>query len=148
MSLYKQNMVQRGHVYAIVDEVDSILIDEARTPLIISGQGDESTELYTKVNNFVARLKRVIYATIDEKSQEDETLDADYVVDEKGRSATLTARGIAAAEEHFGLENISDLENSTLSHHINQAIRAHGVMHLDVDSENCGQRFIGQLGNC
>ena len=133
MALYKNNMVQRGHVYAIVDEVDSILIDEARTPLIISGQGDESTDLYTRVNDFVARLKKAVYATIDEKSQEDETLDADYVVDEKGRSATLTARGTAKAEEHFGLENLSDLENSTLSHHINQAIRAHGVMQLDVD---------------
>ena len=133
MALYKNNMVQRGHVYAIVDEVDSILIDEARTPLIISGQGDESTDLYTRVNDFVARLKKAVYATVDEKAQEDETLDADYIVDEKGRSATLTVRGTAKAEEHFGLENLSDLENSTLSHHINQAIRAHGLMHLDVD---------------
>jgi preprotein translocase subunit SecA len=133
MALYKQNMVQRGHYFAIVDEVDSILIDEARTPLIISGMGDESTDMYTKVNDFVARLKKVVYATIDEKAEEDESLDADYVVDEKARSATLTARGIAKAEQHFGLENLADLENNTLSHHINQALRAHGIMHLDVD---------------
>ena len=133
MALYKKDMVQRGHVYAIVDEVDSILIDEARTPLIISGQGDESTDMYTKVNEFTARLKKVVYATTDEKAQEDETLDADYVVDEKARSATLTARGTEKAEKHFGLENLADLENSTLSHHINQALRAHGIMQLDVD---------------
>jgi preprotein translocase subunit SecA len=133
MALYSANLVQRGHAFAIVDEVDSILIDEARTPLIISGQGDESTEMYTKVNEFVSRLKKVVYASIDEKEQEDETLDADYVVDEKARTATLTARGIRKAEEYFGLENLADLENNTLSHHINQAIKAHGVMKRDVD---------------
>jgi preprotein translocase subunit SecA len=133
MALYKRDMVQRGHVFAIVDEVDSILVDEARTPLIISGQGDESTDIYANVNAFVARLKKVVYATVDEKSQEDERLEADYVVDEKGRSATLTARGIEKAERHFGLENLADLENTTLSHHINQALRAHGIMHRDVD---------------
>ena len=133
MALYKGDMVQRGHIFAIVDEVDSILIDEARTPLIISGQGDESTDMYKKVNEFVARLKKVVYASIDEKSQEDETLDADYVVDEKARTSTLTARGTEKAEKHFTLENLADLENSTLSHHINQALRAHGVMHRDVD---------------
>ena len=133
MALYKQDMVQRGHIFAIVDEVDSILIDEARTPLIISGQGDESTDMYTKVNEFVSRLKKVVYATIDEKSQEDEMLDADYVVDEKARTATLTARGINKAETHFSLENLADLENTTLSHHINQALRAHGIMHCNVD---------------
>ena len=133
MALYKHDMVQRGHVFAIVDEVDSILIDEARTPLIISGQGDESTDMYTKVNDFVIRLKKVVYATIDEKAQEDEALDADYVVDEKAKTATLSARGIGKAEKHFGLENLADLENSTLSHHINQALRAHGTMQLDVD---------------
>ena len=133
MALYKDNMVQRGHSFAIVDEVDSILIDEARTPLIISGQGDESTDMYTKVNDFVARLKRVVYASIDEKQAEDEDLDADYVVDEKGRTATLTSRGTVKAEAHFGLENLADLENNTLSHHINMAVRAHGVMKRDID---------------
>jgi len=133
MSIYKQNMVQRGHRFAVVDEVDSILIDEARTPLIISGQGDESTELYKQVNDFVCRLKRMVVASVDEKAEEDENIDADYVVDEKAKSATLTARGIARAEQHFGLENLADLENSTLSHHINQALKAHGVMKRDID---------------
>jgi len=133
MALYKQDMVQRGHIFAIVDEVDSILIDEARTPLIISGQGDESTEMYTKVNEFVARLRKSVFATLDEKSQEDETLASDYVVDEKAKTATLTARGIKKAEVHFSLENLADLENSTLSHHINQALKAHGTMRRDVD---------------
>jgi len=133
MALYKQDMVQRGHVFAIVDEVDSILIDEARTPLIISGQGNESTDLYTKVNEFVARLKKTVFASVDEKSQEDETLSSDYIVDEKAKTATLTARGIKKAEQHFNLENLADLENSTLSHHINQALKAHGTMRRDVD---------------
>ena len=133
MALYAAQMVQRGHSFAIVDEVDNILIDEARTPLIISGQGDESTDLYERANDFVCRLRKKVYATIDEKSQEDEEIDEDYVVDEKARTATLTARGIAKAEQYFGLENLSDLENNTLSHHINQAIKAHGIMHLDID---------------
>lgn len=133
MALYSANMVQRGHSFAIVDEVDSILIDEARTPLIISGQGDESTDLYTKVDEFVAKLKKKVCASIDEKSQEDEDIEEDYVVDEKARTATLTARGIAKAEQYFGLENLSDLENNTLSHHINQAVKAHGIMQRDVD---------------
>jgi len=133
MALYAANMVQRGHFFAIVDEVDSILIDEARTPLIISGQSEESTDLYVKVDEFVRTLKKKVYASIDEKSQEDETVDADYVVDEKARTATLTARGIAKAEQYFGLENLADLENNTLSHHLNQAIKAHGVMRRDVD---------------
>ena len=133
MAIYKSNMVQRGHNFAVVDEVDSILIDEARTPLIISGQGDESTDLYKQVNDFVCRLKKLVVASVDEKAEEDENLDADYIVDEKARNATLTARGIAKAEQHFGLENLADLENSTLSHHINQAIRAHGVMKRDID---------------
>ena len=133
MTIYKADMVQRGHAFAIVDEVDSILIDEARTPLIISGQGDESTDLYRQVEAFVAGLKKKVYASVDEKAEEDENIDADYVVDEKARSVTLTARGIAKAEQYFGLENLSDLENSTLSHHINQAIRAHGVMKRDID---------------
>lgn len=133
MALYSANMVQRGHSFAIVDEVDSILIDEARTPLIISGQGDESTDLYTKVDEFVAKLKKKVCASVDEKSQEDEDIEEDYVVDEKARTATLTARGIAKAEQYFGLENLSDLENNTLSHHINQAVKAHGIMQRDVD---------------
>ena len=133
MAIYKQSMVQRGHRFAIVDEVDSILIDEARTPLIISGMGDKSTELYTEANKFVAGLKKVVYATVDEKEAEDENLDAHYIVDEKARTATLTAKGIAAAEKYFDLDNLADIENSTLSHHINQAIKAHGVMKRDVD---------------
>ena len=133
MALYSANMVQRGHSFAIVDEVDSILIDEARTPLIISGQGDESTDMYTKVDEFVSRLRKKVYATIDDKEQEEDDIDADYVVDEKARSATLTERGVQRAEEYFGLENLADLENNTLSHHINQAVRAHGVMQRDVD---------------
>ena len=131
--LYKQNRVQRGHRFAIVDEVDSILIDEARTPLIISGQGDESTDLYRQANDFVASLKKKVYASTDSKEEEDENIDADYIVDEKARTATLTARGIAKAERAFGLENYSDIENSTLTHHINQALRAHGIMKRDID---------------
>ena len=133
MALYKEQMVQRGHVFAIVDEVDSILIDEARTPLIISGQGDESTDLYRQADDFVRSLKKVVYASVDEKQEESEELDADYVVDEKARSATLTARGIARAERAFGLENYADLENATLTHHINQALKAHGIMKRDID---------------
>ena len=133
MALYKADMVQRGHAFAVVDEVDSILIDEARTPLIISGQGDESTDLYRRADDFVSRLKKVVYASVDEKEEESEDLDADYVVDEKARSATLTARGIAKAERAFGLENLADMENATLSHHINQALKAHGIMKRDID---------------
>ncbi len=133
MAIYKDAMVQRGHNFAIVDEVDSILIDEARTPLIISGMGDKGTELYSQVDNFVSRLTPIVYASVDEKSEEDESLDADYVVDEKAKSATLTARGIQRAEQAFGVENLADLENSTLSHHINQALKAHGVMKRDID---------------
>ncbi len=133
MAIYKKNMVQRGHAFAIVDEVDSILIDEARTPLIISGQGDESTDLYRKVDDFVARLKKQVVVSVDEKVEEAEDLDADYIVDEKARTATLTARGTAKAEAAFGLENLADIENATLSHHINQAIKAHGVMRRDID---------------
>jgi len=133
MAVYQNELVQRGHVFAIVDEVDSILIDEARTPLIISGKGDESTDLYQQADEFVRRLKKQIVVSTDDKQEEDETVDADYIVDEKSRSATLTARGIAKAERHFGLENLSDLENSTLSHHINQALKAYGIMKRDVD---------------
>lgn len=133
MAIYKNQMVQRGHHFAIVDEVDSILIDEARTPLIISGMGDKGTELYGQVDSFVSRLTPIVYASVDEKSEEDEGLDADYVVDEKAKTATLTARGIKKAEAAFGIENLADLENSTLSHHINQAIKAHGIMKRDID---------------
>ena len=133
MAVYKKELVQRGHVFAIVDEVDSILIDEARTPLIISGKGDDSTDLYQQADLFVRRLKKKVYASTDEKQEEDENVDADYIVDEKANTATLTARGIAKAEQHFGIENLGDLENSTLSHHINQALKAHGVMKRDVD---------------
>ncbi len=133
MAVYKSELVQRGHVFAIVDEVDSILIDEARTPLIISGKGDESTNLYQQADAFVRRLKKIVYSSTDEKQEEDENLDADYVVDEKANTATLTARGISKAEQHFGVENLGDLENSTLSHHINQALKAHGIMKRDVD---------------
>ena len=133
MAIYKQQMVQRGHAFAIVDEVDSILIDEARTPLIISGQGDESTDLYRKADDLVRTMKKMVVASVDEKAEEDEDLDADYVVDEKARTATLTARGTAKAERYFNLENLSDLENSTLAHHINQALKAHGVMKRDID---------------
>jgi len=133
MAVYKRDTVQRGHAFAIVDEVDSILIDEARTPLIISGQGDESTDLYSRADDFVSRLKKQVYASIDEKSEEDESLDADYVVDEKARTATLTSKGVAKAERVFGIENLADLENATLTHHINQALKAHGIMKRDID---------------
>ncbi len=133
MALFSSELVQRGHAFAIVDEVDSILIDEARTPLIISGQGDESTDLYRKADDLVRTMKKMVVASVDEKAEEDEDLDADYVVDEKARTATLTARGTAKAERYFNLENLSDLENSTLAHHINQALKAHGVMKRDID---------------
>ena len=133
MAIYKQELVQRGHAFAIVDEVDSILIDEARTPLIISGQGEKSTQLYTVVDQFVSRLKCQRIAKVDSKEEEDPDIDADYIVDEKARTATLTARGIAKAEQAFNIENLADPENTTLSHHINQAIKAHGVMKQDID---------------
>ena len=133
MAIYSHELVQRGHTFAIVDEVDSILIDEARTPLIISGQGEQSTQLYQLVDNFVARLKCVRMATVDAKEEEDYTLDADYIVDEKARTATLTTRGVQKAEQHFNVENLSDPDNGTLSHHINQAIKARGVMKRDID---------------
>ena len=133
MAIYATEMVQRGHAFAIVDEVDSILIDEARTPLIISGQGDKSTQLYTVVDAFVAKLKGQRVASVDTKEEEDPDLDADYVVDEKARTVTLTARGIAKAEQQFQVANLADPENTTLSHHINQAIRAWGLMRRDKD---------------
>ena len=133
MAIYASELVQRGHAFAIVDEVDSILIDEARTPLIISGQGEKSTQLYQLVDNFVARLTCQRVASVDAKEEEDVNIDADYIVDEKARTATLTARGVAKAEQQFNLENLSDPENTTLSHHINQAIKARGVMRRDID---------------
>lgn len=133
MAVYDRELCQRGHVFAIVDEVDSILVDEARTPLIISGQGAKSTQLYSVVDSFVGRLTCQKIASVDAKEEEDENIDADYIVDEKARSATLTARGIEKAEKAFNIENLGDMEHTTLSHHINQAIRAHGVMARDVD---------------
>ncbi len=133
MALYASEQVQRGHSFAIVDEVDSILIDEARTPLIISGMGEKSTQMYDLAESFAARLKKYVVAETDDKEEEAADIDADYVVDEKAKTATLTARGIAKAEEFFHLENLSDPENSTIAHHINQAIRAHGIMKRDVD---------------
>ena len=133
MAIYASELVQRGHAFAIVDEVDSILIDEARTPLIISGQGEQSTQLYQLADNFVARLKMLRVASTDAKEEEDTNVDADYIVDEKARTATLTARGIKKAEEAFNVANLSDPENSTLSHHINQALKARGVMRRDID---------------
>ena len=133
MAIYASEQVQRGHQFAIVDEVDSILIDEARTPLIISGMGDKSTQLYDMAEMFAARLKKYVVAETDAKEEEDPSLDADYIVDEKARTATLTARGIKKAEEFFQVENLGDPENATIAHHINQAIKAHGTMRRDVD---------------
>ena len=132
MALYKKDQVQRGHSFAIVDEVDSILIDEARTPLIISGKGDESSKLYEMADFFVSRLKKKVYATTDDKQSHDDD-DCDYYVDEKDRSVQLTATGIKKAEQYFNVENLGDIENSTLSHHLNQAMRARGIMKRDVD---------------
>ncbi len=134
MCIYSTELVQRGHAFAIVDEVDSILIDEARTPLIISGQGEKSTQLYDMAEMFVSRLKKQAVVQVDNKEEEDPAeADADYIVDEKAKTAMLTARGIAKAEEFFHVENLSDPENATLSHHINQAIKAHGVMKRDIE---------------
>ena len=133
MALYASEQVQRGHAFAIVDEVDSILIDEARTPLIISGVGEKSTQLYDMAEMFAARLKKFVVVETDDKEEEATDIDADYVVDEKSKSCTLTARGIKKAEEFFHLDNLSDPENSTIAHHINQAIKAHGIMKRDVD---------------
>ena len=133
MCIYSSELVQRGHAFAIVDEVDSILIDEARTPLIISGQGEKSTQLYDMAEMFVSRLKKQVVVEMDNKEEEASDIDADYVVDEKAKTATLTARGIAKAEEFFHVENLSDPSNATLNHHINQAIKAHGTMKRDID---------------
>ena len=133
MALFSSELVQRGHAFAIVDEVDSILIDEARTPLIISGIGQKSTEMYSRTEALVARFRKKVIAETDEKEEEDVNVDADYIVDEKAKTATLTARGIAKVEQYFEIENLSDPENSTIAHHINQAIKAHGTMKRDID---------------
>ena len=133
MVVQLQNKVQRGHNFAIVDEVDSILIDEARTPLIISGQGEKSTDLYERADKFARTLRMTKIKEVDTKEDIDEKYDGDYIVDEKAKTATLTPEGVKKAEKYFNVENLSDMENNTLLHHINQAIKAHGIMHLDVD---------------
>ena len=133
MVQYKEQKVQRGHSFAIVDEVDSILIDEARTPLIISGKGDKSTDLYSRANSFARSLKMIKVAKMDEKEDTDLAYDSDYVVDEKAKTATLTQSGVKKAEAFFGVENLMDIDNTTLLHHINQAIKANGVMRRDID---------------
>ena len=133
MVVQKEQMVQRGHAYAIVDEVDSILIDEARTPLIISGSGGDSSALYQKADQFASRLKKSVVTELDDKEDQDAQADGDYVVDEKRRTATLTQEGIKKAEAFFGVENITDADNMTLLHHINQAIKARGMMKRDID---------------
>jgi len=132
MSIYKQELVQRGHNFAIVDEVDSILIDEARTPLIISGKGEDSSKLYEMADYFVSTLRKQVFAKTEDKEVHDD-YDCDYFVDEKARTVSLTARGIAKAEKYFGVENLADSENATLSHHINQAMKARGLMKKDID---------------
>ena len=132
MAIYKAELVQRGHAFAIVDEVDSILIDEARTPLIISGRGEDSSKLYEMADYFVSTLRRQVFAKTDEKEVHDD-YDCDYFVDEKARTVSLTARGIAKAEKYFGVENLADSENATLSHHLNQAMKARGLMKKDID---------------
>ena len=132
MAIYKSELVQRGHYFAIVDEVDSILIDEARTPLIISGKGADSSKLYEMADMFVRGLRKQVFAKTDEKEVHDD-YDCDYFVDEKAKSVSLTATGIAKAEKFFGVENLADAENATLAHHINQAMKAHGVMKRDID---------------
>ncbi len=135
MVIYKDQLVQRGLHYAIVDEIDSILIDEARTPLIISGKANESSDLYKKADNFVRRLtpKVIVEEDVKDYEQAEDNEKYDYIVDLKAKSASLTQKGIKKAEEAFGLENFNDLENSTLVHHVNQALRAHGVMKKDID---------------
>ncbi len=159
MVIHKKDRVQRAPNFAIVDEVDSILIDEARTPLIISGQGDKSTDLYDRADKFARTLTPITIVEMDEKQDQDESFeDYDYIVDEKAKSATITRRGVQKAEKYFGVENLMDAENMTLLHHINQAINAHGVMHLDVDyvvkddeiiivDENTGRLMLGRRYN-
>ena len=130
---YKEQKVQRGHNFAVVDEVDSILIDEARTPLIISGRGDQSTELYTMANSFAMTLKMSKVKEIQSKENAEDVADGDFIVDEKARTATLTKSGVEKAERYFNLDNLMDAENMTIQHHINQAIKAIGVMQRDID---------------
>ncbi len=132
MVVYKERMVQRGHSFAIVDEVDSILIDEARTPLIISGAGEKATDLYERANTFVRGLKKFVIKELDDKEEHDD-IDADYIVDEKAHNVVLTPHGAKKAEAFFGIENYTDEENTTIAHHVTQAIKAHGIMHLNVD---------------
>ena len=132
MAIYKQELVQRGHNFVIVDEVDSILIDEARTPLIISGKGEDSSKLYQMADYFVSTLKKQVFAKTEAKEVQDD-YDCDYFVDEKARTVSLTAKGIAKAEKYFGVENLADSENTTLSHHLNQAMKARGLMKKDID---------------
>ena len=132
MAIYKQELVQRGHAFAIVDEVDSILIDEARTPLIISGKGEDSSKLYEMADMLVAGMKKMVFAKTEDKEVQD-NYDCDYIVDEKSRSVSLTAAGIAKAEKFFGIENLADPENTTISHHVNQAMKARGIMKRDID---------------
>ena len=132
MVVYKSRMVQRGHVYAIVDEVDSILIDEARTPLIISGEGDKPTDMYERADKFVRSLRKFVIKEIDNKQSQDD-IDADYIVDEKANNAVITPSGVQKAEKFFGVENYTEPQNATLAHYVNQALKAHGCMKLDVD---------------
>ena len=132
MAIYKSELVQRGHAFAIVDEVDSILIDEARTPLIISGKGEESSKLYEMADYFVSTLRKKVFAKTEDKEIHDD-YDCDFFADEKSRTVSLTASGIAKAEKYFGIENLADGENSTISHHINQAMKARGLMKKDID---------------
>ena len=132
MVVYKEQMTQRGHVFAIIDEVDSILIDEARTPLIISGEGKESTDMYGKADRFACTLKKFVIKELDEKTEYDD-IDADYIVNEKKHNVILTPRGAKKAESFFGVENFTEPENAELAHYVNNAIRAHGIMHLDED---------------
>ena len=132
MAIYKAELVQRGHNFAIVDEVDSILIDEARTPLIISGKGEDSSKLYEMADYFVSTLRKQVFAKTEAKEVQDD-YDCDYFVDEKARTVSLTAKGIAKAEKYFGVENLADAENTTLSHHLNQAMKARGLMKKDID---------------
>lgn len=133
MVLYKKDKVQRGHAFAIVDEVDSILIDEARTPLIISGRGDKSTDMYQRADRFAKTLTKNVVVEVETKQDTDTVYEGDYIVDEKANTATLTKAGVAKAEAYFGVENLSDSENVTLLHHINQAIKANGVMKRDIN---------------
>ncbi len=159
MVIYKKDRVQRDPNFAIVDEVDSILIDEARTPLIISGRGDKSTDLYEQADRFVRTLTPVTVVETDDKEDQDEAYeDADYIVDEKAKTATITRRGVQKAEQYFHVDNLMDADNMTLLHHVNQALKAHGIMHLDTDyvvmdgeiiivDENTGRMMMGRRYN-